>query len=156
MKAECRAFPGLIQMHERRIALAKGDHIKVRRFGLLYTHHGIDLGDGRIVHFGEPGLDASQAAVRITGMDEFLKEGRPIVVEYAPGKCLDPEESVDLALAEVGEKGYNLAFNNCEHFATYCKTGNKNSRQVWRAVLGMTAATAVVVLAFGVRLVRRR
>ena len=29
---------------------------------------------------------------------------------------------------EWGE--YNLVFNNCEHFATYCATGKKSSGQV--------------------------
>jgi hypothetical protein len=122
----------------------------------LYAHHGIDLGDGRIVHFGEPGKDAAQAAIRITGMHEFLKDGRPIVVQYEPEQMLAPEESVRLALAGVGEKDYSLAFNNCEHFATYCKTGSKESRQVWRAALGLTAAAAAVVFAVGIRLIRRR
>jgi hypothetical protein len=123
---------------------------------LLYAHHGIDLGDGRIVHFGEPGKDAPQTAIRITHMDEFLRGGRPIIVKYASDQALGPEESVRLALAEVGEKGYNLAFNNCEHFATYCRTGRRDSRQVWRAALGLTATAAAVVLAVGFRFFRRR
>lgn len=122
----------------------------------MYAHHGIDLGDGRIVHFGEPGKEAPEAAIRVTSMDDFLKGGRPIVVNYEPEQLLDPEESVRLALAGVGQKGYSLAFNNCEHFATYCKTGSKESRQVWRAALGLTATAAAVVLAVGIRLVRRR
>ena len=33
---------------------------------------------------------------------------------------------------EWGE--YNLAFNNCEHFATYCATGKKSSGQVQKTV----------------------
>jgi hypothetical protein len=136
--------------------LVRGDHIKVRRYGLLYAHHGIDLGDGRIVHFGEPGKEAPQASVRITSLEDFLKGGRPLVVEYPPETALDPEESVRLALAEVGEMGYSLAFNNCEHFATYCKTGRKESRQVWRAALGLSASLAAVVLTVGVRLLRKR
>lgn len=136
--------------------LARGDHIKVRRFGLLYAHHGIDLGDGRVVHFGEPGKDMPQAVVRVTSLEAFLKGGQAVVVAYPPGQALPPEESVRLALAEVGRRGYNLAFNNCEHFATYCKTGRKDSRQVWRAALGLAAAAAVVVASVGLKLIRRR
>lgn len=141
---------------KRRLKLARGNHIKVRRYGLLYAHHGIDLGDGRIVQFGEPGKDATHSAIHITSMEEFLKGGRPIVVNYASDEALDPEESVRLALAGVGKKGYNLAFNNCEHFATFCKTGRKDSRQVWRAALGLTASAAAVVLAVGIRLIKKR
>lgn len=108
------------------------------------------------MHFGEPGKDASQAVVRITSMEEFLKGGRPLRVSYSPEQVLAPEESVRLALAEEGNKGYNLAFNNCEHFATYCKTGRKDSRQVWRVALGIGVSAAAVVLAVGIRLMRRR
>lgn len=108
------------------------------------------------MHFGEPGKDAPQSAIRITGLEEFLKGGRPIVVNYASDDALDPEESARLALAGVGQKGYNLAFNNCEHFATYCKTGRKDSRQVWRAALGLTASAAAVVLAVGIKLIKKR
>jgi len=108
------------------------------------------------VHFGEPGKDASQAVVRITSMDEFLKGGRPIKESYPADQTLAPEESTRLALAEEGKKGYNLAFNNCEHFATYCKTGRKDSRQVWRVALGLGASAAAVMLAVGIRLLRRR
>jgi hypothetical protein len=139
-----------------RTALSKGDHIKVRRYGLLYAHHGIDLGDGRIVHFAEPGKETPQAVVRITSLDDFLKGGRPITVNYADGQALESEETVRLALAQVGEQGYHLAFNNCEHFATYCKTGRKESRQVWRAALGIGVSAAALVLAVGVRFIRRR
>jgi hypothetical protein len=34
------------------------------------------------------------------------------------------------AESRLGEKKYNLLFNNCEHFATWCKTGIATSRQI--------------------------
>ncbi|MBW4477411.1 MAG: lecithin retinol acyltransferase family protein [Tolypothrix brevis GSE-NOS-MK-07-07A] len=34
------------------------------------------------------------------------------------------------AKRRLGEKEYNLFYNNCEHFAHYCKTGEHRSRQV--------------------------
>jgi len=39
------------------------------------------------------------------------------------------------------EKGYSLPFNNCEHFATYCATGNKKSLQVRRVIGGIASIT---------------
>ena len=33
--------------------LKQGDHIYVRRKGLLYSHHGIYVGDGIVIHFKE-------------------------------------------------------------------------------------------------------
>lgn len=41
-----------------------------------------------------------------------------------------PEETVERARSKVGEKEYNLIFNNCEHFAIWCKTGIHKSTQV--------------------------
>ena len=40
------------------------------------------------------------------------------------------EETVQRARSKLGEGGYNLALNNCEHFAVWCKTGGKDSSQV--------------------------
>ena len=41
-----------------------------------------------------------------------------------------PEETVRRAESRLGEKNYNIATNNCEHFAIWCKTGNSESTQV--------------------------
>lgn len=43
-----------------------------------------------------------------------------------------PEETVERAKSQLGEGDYNLVFNNCEHFALWCKTGVKESSQVQR------------------------
>ena len=40
------------------------------------------------------------------------------------------EETVRRARSKIGTGGYNLALNNCEHFAVWCKTGVKDSSQV--------------------------
>lgn len=40
------------------------------------------------------------------------------------------DETVSRARSKLGEGGYNLALNNCEHFAVWCKTGVKDSSQV--------------------------
>lgn len=40
-----------------------------------------------------------------------------------------PEETVDRAKSRLGEEKYSLPFNNCEHFAIWCKTGVNESRQ---------------------------
>jgi hypothetical protein len=43
-----------------------------------------------------------------------------------------PEETVERAESQLGREGYNIVFNNCEHFAVWCKTGVKESSQVQR------------------------
>ncbi len=40
------------------------------------------------------------------------------------------DETIKRARSKIGQGGYNLALNNCEHFAVWCKTGVKNSSQV--------------------------
>ncbi len=34
--------------------MARGDHLFVNRLGGIYSHHGIDCGDGAVIHFGAP------------------------------------------------------------------------------------------------------
>lgn len=41
-----------------------------------------------------------------------------------------PEETVRRAEERLGERHYNIATNNCEHFAIWCKTGVSESTQV--------------------------
>lgn len=41
-----------------------------------------------------------------------------------------PEETVSRAKSRLGERGYNLLWNNCEHYAVWCKTGLHESHQV--------------------------
>lgn len=41
-----------------------------------------------------------------------------------------PEETISRARSKLGETKYNLVVNNCEHFAIWCKTGIKESKQV--------------------------
>ncbi|MBR5479526.1 MAG: lecithin retinol acyltransferase family protein [Clostridia bacterium] len=45
-------------------------------------------------------------------------------------KLYSAEETVERAMSRLNEKKYNLATNNCEHFAIWCKTGAKESHQV--------------------------
>lgn len=122
--------------------MARGEHIKVRRANGLYTHHGIDLGDGTVVHFsGEP-LRMRDARIERVSLEEFLQGGLLRVVRHR-GKIRPAEEVIATALSFLGKTGYDMFLNNCEHFATFCKTGNARSGQVRRAAKAVaTAAVA--------------
>jgi hypothetical protein len=116
--------------------MAKGDHIFVKRFG--YSHHGIDVGDGQVIHYtGEPG-HKSDASIKKTLIKEFTCDGVVEVVKYS--KCLPIDETIALAEERIGENTYNLIFCNCEHFARFCKTKHHKSEQVKDAVGGGGAA----------------
>ena len=41
-----------------------------------------------------------------------------------------PQETIQRAKSRLGEHNYSLPFNNCEHFAIWCKTGMSESTQV--------------------------
>ncbi len=97
----------------------RGDHIKVFRY--FYFHHAIDMGDGTCIHFtGEP-FKKFDSYIQRTDMDVFLKGGTKKTVAY--NECKDVDEVVNTALSYVGQAGYHLVWNNCYHFARYCKTG---------------------------------
>ena len=102
--------------------MATADHLQVPRRHGLFNHHGIDLGDGTVAHY---------------------LEGRKIlrspVSEFSQGEVVSVMDHADAspagvtlrrAMSRLGEQNYNLLFNNCEHFATWCKTGRHRSEQV--------------------------
>jgi len=106
--------------------MSRADHIFVKRTG--FTHHGIDCGDGTVIHYtGEVGKKVN-AAIRRAPVEEFLKGGRKRVRRY--GKCDPPDVVIGRAEGRLDEAKYHLVWNNCEHFATWCKTGRARSGQV--------------------------
>lgn len=124
----------------------KGDHIKALRIG--YAHHGIYAGDGRVLHY----LD--NRGVCECSQEEFA-DGMPVfTVPYLVLDTFSPDEIVRRAYSRVGESDYNLVFQNCEHFATWCACGLEHSAQVQRATAvvagaGAFAARRVIVGAAG-------
>jgi Lecithin retinol acyltransferase len=101
----------------------KGDHICVQYVGFI--HHGIYCGDGIVIHY--EGKQQSCKISRIL-LNEF-SQGRSIsIVEYSD--CHEPDVVVERAESRLGEANYNLIFNNCEHFAWWCKTGQEISEQI--------------------------
>lgn len=108
----------------------RGDHVFVKR--ALYTHHGIALGDGRVVHYsGAPGSKVN-AQVVVSSLADFLIGGTLGVKVYSMER-FSPDEVVERALSRVGEAAYHFAANNCEHFAVWAKTGVAASGQIQRA-----------------------
>ena len=110
-----------------------GDHIYVRRRGMLYSHHGIYAGEGTVIHFKGTVKEKKDPVVIITDIDNFLNSGKLRRRMYK--NRLPPTETLRIARDHLSKKEYSLTFNNCEHFAAYCVTGKKRSRQV-RGVVG--------------------
>lgn len=53
-------------------------------------------------------------------------------------KLYSPKETVARARSKIGEHGYNLLLDNCEHFAVWCKTGLYKSEQVEKFIDAFT------------------
>lgn len=124
--------------------MPRGDHIYVSRG--IYTHHGIDAGDGTVIHFtGEPGAKRNATIAR-SSMTDFLQEAECKVRRY--GKRDDADTTMARAESQIGATGYHLVINNCEHFAAWCCTGRRVSRQALSATSlaahGAVAGTTVV------------
>ena len=143
--------------------MAKGDHLFVwRRFrGMPFQHHAIDVGDGSAIHFSSsesgiagPGGDARNFVILQTEMDVVTRCGRDRrhIVDHAG--IYERDEIIERARQQLGLRGYDLLWNNCEHFATWCCRGSEESRQVLvacerlssaglKAVAGMVARVAI-------------
>jgi hypothetical protein len=121
----------------------RGDHLQIWRGA--FWHHAVDLGKGIVVHFAGPVKDKVSARVRYDAFEEFVGNGSVddvVVREY--GARLDREETVRRAEAMVGKSDYNLFTNNCEHLASWCVTGERESRQVEQ--YSMSSGVTVVLV----------
>ena len=115
-------------------SLTPGDQIRVNR-GNIYYHHGIYIGDNNVIHFSatnEDGLlNSKNVFVRIDSLNTFLKHSELEIAIYSDDELnnlYSKEEIINRAKASLGESGYDLFRNNCEHFSNRCafKTHQKN------------------------------
>ena len=123
--------------------MAKGDHLSVRRG--WYTHHAIDLGDGYVVQYGRGVSAGARAAVHACPYERFSKGRR--IERVASPVSYDADEVALRALGCVGERGYHILWNNCEHFVTWCRNGKRESHQADRFI--QTASEIVSKVAVG-------
>jgi hypothetical protein len=113
-----------------RTDLRRGDHIRVKRPGGYY-HHGIYIGYGTVIHFSDPvGYLKWDATVRRDKLADFGPSDKIEVVQYPSFSTQARETTVLIAIRLIGSTGYHLTRNNCEQFATFCKTGRHESIQV--------------------------
>ncbi len=103
-----------------------GDIVRVKVS--FYYHYGIFVSEDRIIQFGLPDITAQKAEdVRVIATDvKTFLNGGDIEVGIAK-KRHSPEKTVELAESRLGEGGYDILHNNCEHFATECALGESQS-----------------------------
>ena len=126
-----------------------GDIIEIDR--ILYKHYAIYTGGGKVIHYSAENSDFGiEVKVREISLEQFTKDDNCKLIKCIRNrsnvKVFSPEETVNRARSRLGEKSYNLVFNNCEHFALWCKYGENKSVQVEKA-LGVVVllGSAVIV-----------
>jgi hypothetical protein len=115
----------------------KGDVIYADRG--FYKHYGIYMGNSSVIHFANKESLFSPITVRETSLIDFAKDCTVSVETYSRKLCLSPHETMRRARSRLRKTDYNIVFNNCEHFARWCKTGQRKSVQVQKvcALLNM-------------------
>lgn len=99
----------------------------------FYHHYGIFVDEREVIQFGlpdGPARPAEQQRVLVTDIYTFLgggdlETGRPIGEER--GRMRTPRQIVETARSRIGEGGYDILHNNCEHFVYSCAFGESHS-----------------------------
>ncbi len=108
---------------------AAGAHLVSPRIG--YVHHGIYLGNGKVIHCGAVSCFLPRGPVEEVSLREFCR-GRAVAVRGGVPPKYDAREIVDRARSRLGENDYRIFSNNCEHFCEWCLRGEQRSYQVDR------------------------
>lgn len=104
-----------------------GAHLVTPRRG--YSHHGIYVGEGRVVHYAGLCRGVHRGPVEEVSLERFAR-GRGFRIEPCAQARFTPQEVVRRACSRLGENRYRLFSNNCEHFCRWCLCGEPRSLQV--------------------------
>lgn len=107
--------------------MAAGDQLRVYRGG--YWHHGIDMGDGTVVHFKAKAY-GPRAGMARTNLDAFRLGSDKIERLPARHAPIPVEQILQRAQSLLGPMPYNLVLNNCEAVSGYCQGLKPLSPQV--------------------------
>ena len=161
------SFPGSQSYLLQKNIPKYGDHIYVKRhtnyLGFPYTHHGIYVGsnslidspdDYHVIHYYH-NKTKTNGIIQKTTLHEFIYPSNINDLQiqnygnsWNPFSIYNrnsdiPETVVKRAYKRLNENSYDLRYNNCEHFATYCKTGVSSSDQVKNT---KTATATIAIL----------
>lgn len=110
-----------------------GDMIRIR-IGSIW-HYGIFVSEEEVIQFGLPPVaprNDADVTVCASDIDAFCCGQIVEVAQLDKSERknrIAAAETVRLARSRLGEGGYNLIHNNCEHFAYQCVFGIKKSQQ---------------------------
>ncbi|HKU00875.1 MAG TPA: lecithin retinol acyltransferase family protein [Paraburkholderia sp.] len=107
--------------------LPLGAHLVSHRTG--YSHHGIYVGEGRVVHYAGLCTSLHRGPIEEVSLERFAA-GHEVSVVAHPCAAYAGRAAVARARSRLGEDRYRLLTNNCEHFCTWCVDGKGRSEQV--------------------------
>ena len=116
-------------------APSRGDMVRVR-IGSIY-HFGVCAAEDEIIQFGlaptvRKDIPDSDIEVISTDVDTFLAGGELEVAEFdavEKQKHRSADGVAEYARSRLGMRGYSIIYNNCEHFANECVSGERVSSQ---------------------------
>jgi len=97
---------------------------------IFYEHHGIYVGNGRVIHYGGLARGLRHGPVEEISLERFAGGHQ---VRVRPGtRLFDRCEVVARARSRLGERSYRILTNNCEHFCAWALRDERRSGQVER------------------------
>lgn len=105
-----------------------GDHLVKPRPG--YTHHGIYVGDDKVIHYAGFADGFNSAPVEQLSLDAFHENSGKFSVKRHGNAKFSPDIIVGRAASRLNENNYNLIWNNCEHFVNWCIYDQHQSHQI--------------------------
>lgn len=139
-----RSFEDFENLH-----ISKGSLLKFKSIG--YYHWAIFIGNGKYCHLTQDKVDSRcssvvlseavagelETIIKIDDLSDLNYETTEIIVDNSGDsrkKPFSPETIVERALSKTGKCTYDLLKNNCEHFVTWCRYGDGESKQVEQAI----------------------
>ena len=103
-----------------------------------YKHYGVYIGNSQVIHYAPEDAtvniiaDSAKAVIHCVSMNKFLN-GKPPFIDndFKPLK-FNPTQIIERAREKIGTNmgEFHIFSHNCEHFASWCKTGRPRSKQV--------------------------
>lgn len=138
-----------VHAHNQRVlaTLERGDAVEFKRS--CYSHWGLYIGNGKIIHMTSPRPDAESGSSHLSSgcstcglnidkaiikIDDFfyVAGGSKAYKNNSKDKYL-PVRSVDEIIAYarslIGKINYNCLWQNCEHFVSCCRNYKPTSEQ---------------------------
>ena len=99
----------------------------------FYYHYGIYVSAREVIQFGlpnDPFKNASDIFVIASDIDTFLNGGELETASFSRDEKKlkrTPDEIIKTARSQIGNGGYDILHNNCEHFVNACVFGKSSS-----------------------------